>query len=129
MRRKYFAFHIAAVCAVLLAASTGSSEAASFRKLASQGYAPGTLIRSASGGYGWIVSNGKDRYFCKMKATLAYVSRTKMVSFTAAGRQIELDRKTFERSMGGKTGRIPNLADLKAGRLHPDDVGSCRRVE
>lgn len=127
MKKKHLAFCLGSACAFFVMATT--ADAASYKRLVAKGYGTGQMTRSGSGGLGWVVSNGKESYFCKMKATLAYVSKTRMVSFTAAGRQIELDRKVFEKSMGGRTGRIPNLSDLEAGRLHPDDVGSCRRLK
>ncbi|WP_421857797.1 hypothetical protein [Oricola sp.] len=115
--------------AAFLAASSTAVQAASYKKLKSQGYATGQLTRAASGKHGWVVTGADKRYFCKMNATMAYVGSKKMVAFTSSGRQIPMDRAVFEKSLGNKKVRIPNISDLKAGRPDPRDVGRCSKMK
>ena len=72
-----------------------------------------------------MVSKGGKQYFCRMRASLAYVGKKDMVSFTTSGRMITLNRAVFEASLGGPDPTLPQLADLKAGRPRPIDVGTC----
>ncbi|EJT05940.1 hypothetical protein [Rhizobium sp. CCGE 510] len=103
----------------------GIAQAESFSKLAQQDYAVGKLTKGKAGGYGWVVSNGSNRFFCRLNASLAYVSKKEMVSILASGRLIKLDRAAFEASIGGPDPSIPQWSDLQAGRVKPTDVGSC----
>lgn len=102
-------------------------QAASFKELSGQGYKVGALSSNKAGIRGWNLSKGFDRYFCEMRATMAYSGKNGMVSFTSAGRMISLDRNTVEKRLGGSLD-LPKYEDLKAGRLRADDVGSCRKV-
>jgi hypothetical protein len=102
-------------------------QAASFKELSGQGYKVGALSSNKAGIRGWNLSKGSDRYFCEMRATMAYSGKNGMVSFTSAGRMISLDRNTVEKRLGGSM-NLPKYEDLKAGRLRADDVGSCRKV-
>ncbi|MDF0698136.1 hypothetical protein PYR71_16820 [Rhizobium sp. MC63] len=88
-------------------------------------YAVGKLTRGKAGGYGWVVSNGSKQFFCRVDASLAYVSRKEMVSILSSGRLVKLDRAAFEASIGGPDPSIPQWSDLQAGRVKPADVGSC----
>ena len=99
--------------------------AESYPSLAKQGYKTGKLSRNAAGAQGWTVSNGGTKYFCRMKVTMAYVGANGLVSILSNGRQIKLDRKTFESHLGGSAGDLPQLSDLKAGKLRSKDVGGC----
>ncbi|TQN63372.1 hypothetical protein FLX27_01825 [Agrobacterium tumefaciens] len=101
------------------------AQAASFKELSGQGYKVGALSSNKAGIRGWNLSKGSDRYFCEMRATMAYSGKNGMVSFTSAGRMISLDRNTVEKRLGGSL-NLPKYEDLKAGRLRADDVGSCR---
>ncbi|WP_421402280.1 hypothetical protein [Agrobacterium fabrum] len=103
------------------------AQAASFKELSGQGYKVGALSSNKAGIRGWNLSKGSDRYFCEMRATMAYSGKNGMVSFTSAGRMISLDRNTVEKRLGGSLD-LPKYEDLKAGRLRADDVGSCRKV-
>jgi hypothetical protein len=47
------------------------------------------------------VSNGGKKYFSRMRASMAYVGTSRLVSILSNGRQIKLDRKTFEAGIGG----------------------------
>ena len=102
-------------------------QAASFKELSGQGYKVGALSSNKAGIRGWNLSKGSDRYFCEMRATMAYSGKNGMVSFTSAGRMISLDRSTVEKRLGGSL-NLPKYEDLKAGRLRADDVGSCRKL-
>jgi hypothetical protein len=115
---------IAAAAFMSLALPTVAS-AESFPSLAKQGYSVGQLGRGKSGGLGWVVSKGGKQFFCRMRASLAYVGKKDMVSFTTSGRMITLDRAVYEASLGGPDPTLPQLADLKAGRPRPIDVGTC----
>ena len=75
-----------------------------------------------------MLSKGDQQFFCRMRVSQAYVGRNGMVSFTSSGRMIKLDRATFEAAIGGPDPSIPRLEDLKAGRLRPENVGSCAPV-
>ena len=101
------------------------SLAESYPGLVSQGYKTGKLSKNAAGAQGWTVSNGEKKYFCRMKATMAYVGGSGLVSILSNGRQIKLDRKTFEAGMGGPDPNIPQLSALKAGKPNDRDVGGC----
>ncbi|EJC72660.1 hypothetical protein [Rhizobium hidalgonense] len=101
------------------------AQAESFSKLKGQDYAIGKLTKGKAGGYGWVVSNGSKRFFCRLDASLAYVDKKEMVSILASGRLIKLDRAAFEASIGGPDPSIPQWSDLQAGRVKPADVGSC----
>jgi hypothetical protein len=113
----------AVLVAVSLAATPASAE--SYASLLKHGYKTGKISRGKSGALGWIVSNGEKRYFCTMRAALAYGGSQGMVGFTSSGKQMNLNRKVFEANLGGPDPTIPQLADLKAGRPDPRDVGSC----
>ncbi|OWV77184.1 hypothetical protein ATY76_04360 [Rhizobium sp. R339] len=119
---------LAAVAVIGLAVVPGIAQAESFSKLAGQNYAVGKLTKSKAGAYGWVVSNGSKQFFCRMDASLAYVSKKEMVSFTTSGRMIKVDRATFEARIGGPDPSIPQWSDLQAGRVKPADVGSCTPV-
>ncbi|NTB96787.1 hypothetical protein G6M84_09685 [Agrobacterium tumefaciens] len=113
--------------AVALLGSPVVAQAASFKELSGQGYKVGALSSNKAGIRGWNLSKGSDRYFCEMRATMAYSGKNGMVSFTSAGRMISLDRNTVEKRLGGSL-NLPKYEDLKAGRLRTDDVGSCRKL-
>lgn len=103
------------------------AQAASFKELSGQDYKVGALTNNRAGNQGWNLSKGSDRYFCEMRATMAYSGKKGIVSFTSAGRLIKLDRATVEKRVGGSLD-LPKYEDLKAGRLRADDVGSCRKL-
>lgn len=103
------------------------AQAASFKELSGQGYKVGALTNNRAGNQGWNLSKGSDRYFCEMRATMAYSGKKGIVSFTSAGRLIKLDRATVEKRVGGSLD-LPKYEDIKAGRLRADDVGSCRKL-
>jgi hypothetical protein len=115
--------------AFALALATNSANAESYAGLQNQGYKTGKLSRGKSGAQGWVVSDGEKKYFCKLKASMAYVGSSGLVSILSNGRQIKLDRKTFEAGIGGPDPNIPQMADLKAGRPNARDVGSCSSVK
>jgi hypothetical protein len=101
------------------------SLAESYPSLVKQGYKTGKLSKNAAGAQGWTVSNGEKKYFCRMRASMAYVGATGLVSILSNGRQIKLDRKTFEAGIGGPYPNIPQLSALKAGKPNDRDVGGC----
>jgi hypothetical protein len=113
-----------AATVLFLAASATPSHAESYSSLESQGYTTSKMMRGASGNLGWAVAKGGKKYFCKMRAARAYVGTKGMVAFTSAGRQIELDRQVYEGSVGFDSS-IPQLSDLKAGKLTAANVGNC----
>ncbi|EJC79293.1 hypothetical protein Rleg4DRAFT_0884 [Rhizobium leguminosarum bv. trifolii WSM2297] len=116
---------LVAAAALGLAVMPATAQAESFSKLARQDYAVGKLTKGKAGGYGWLLSNGSKRFFCRLDASLAYVSKKEMVSILASGRLIKLDRAAFEASIGGPDASIPQWSDLQAGRVKPADVGNC----
>ncbi|MCM2402002.1 hypothetical protein NBH20_12610 [Rhizobium sp. S153] len=109
--------------AVLFVPSIASAE--NFTSLTKKGYVVGKMGQGKSGGQGWVLVNGDSKFFCKLKASIAYVDSKKMVSILGSGRMITLDRATYEQSVGGPDASIPRFADLKAGRVRPEDVGAC----
>jgi hypothetical protein len=111
--------------AFTVAASTAAL-AASFESLVADGYKVAKMTRSASGASGWVVSNGKTKYFCRLDATMA-LTKTKVVSIITGGRMIEIDRQAFESK--SSTDGMPQLADLKAGKPRPEDVGACSKAK
>jgi len=108
--------------------ATNDADAASYNNLTKQGYKTGKLSRNPAGIRGWRLSKGADRYFCKMRVSLVYVGKSGMVGFSSSGRQIKMSRKAYESKTGGHDKRIPQMRDLKAGRLEPNHVGSCRKL-
>lgn len=110
---------------VAVIAATGVAQAESFTKLTQQGYKLGKLTTGKSGLPGWIASNGTKQYFCKMKVARAYIGEKGLIIFSTSGRPIKLDRATYEAAIGGPDPSIPQLSDLKAGRVKPADVGYC----
>jgi hypothetical protein len=116
---------IAAGALVALLTTAGAAQAESFTKLAQQGYKLGKLTTGKSGLPGWVAANGTKQYFCKMAVARAYVGNKGMVIFSTNGRPIKLDRATYEAMTGGFDPTVPQLSDLKAGRVKPADVGNC----
>ena len=112
-----------------LALPVSQSLAESYASLVKQGYKTGKLSKNAAGAQGWAVVNGEKKYFCRMKATMAYVGDSGLVSILSNGRQIKLDRKTFESGIGGPDPNIPQLSALKAGKPNERDVGGCAAVK
>ena len=108
---------------LLLVPSTASAE--SFTTLSKKGYAVGPLAAGKSGSLGWVVSKDGKAFFCKMKVSTVYIGKDKMASFTSGGRMIPIDKAVFEASIGGHDSSIPQLSDLKAGKVQPRHVGSC----
>ena len=120
---KYFQILVASVAATLSLTAQASAE--SYSKLQGKGFNTSALTRGPSGAQGWIVSNGSKKFFCKLDATMVYVGKTGLVSVLSNGRQIKIDRKTFENAIGGPDPNIPQMSDLRAGRPAPKDVGVC----
>ncbi|UXS02059.1 hypothetical protein [Agrobacterium tumefaciens] len=104
------------------------AHAENFQGLSGQGYKVAALSNNKAGVKGWTLSKGPVRYFCELRASLAYSGKNGMVSFTSAGRVMTLDRAAFEKRMGGPDKSLPQYEDLKAGRPRPVDVGSCRKL-
>jgi hypothetical protein len=98
--------------------------AVSFESLVGDGYKVSKMSRNAAGMSGWNVSKGDSKYFCKLDATQA-LTKTTVVSLITGGRTINMDRKTFESRVS--TEGMPQMADLKAGKPRPQDVGSCSK--
>ena len=115
--------YVAAAFTTLALPTIASAE--SFPSLAEQGYSVGELGQGKSGGLGWVVSKGGEQFFCRMRASLAYVGEKDMVSFSKSGRIVTLNRAVFESSLGGRDPTLPQLADLQAGHPRPNDVGAC----
>ena len=118
---------LTALAAICLPVSQSLAE--SYPSLVKQGYRTGKLSKNAAGAQGWTVSNGEKKYFCRMKATMAYVGGSGLVSILSNGRQIKLDRKTFESGIGGPDPNIPQLSALKAGKPNERDVSGCAAVK
>ncbi len=116
---------IAVAAAIGLAFVPGMAQAESYSVLAKQGYATGKLSRGKSGAWGWVVGNGEKKFFCRMNVASAYVNKKEMVSFTASGRMLKIDRATYDRALGGPDPNKPYLKDLQAGRVKAADVGGC----
>ena len=117
-----------AACTAFFAVAA-TAQAASYKKLKSQGYTTGQLTRAASGKLGWILSGAGKRYFCRMDATVVFVGRKKMVYIFDSGRQMPMDRAVYMKSLGNKKVYVPQMSDLKAGRLDPRDVGRCSKMK
>ncbi|WP_245296740.1 hypothetical protein [Rhizobium bangladeshense] len=85
-----FKWSLAAIM-IGFAAMSGVAQAESFSRLAQQNFAVGKLTKGKAGGYGWVVSNGSKRFFCRLNASLAYVNKKGMVGITSSGRLIKVD--------------------------------------
>lgn len=118
----------AAVTVIGVAVVPAIAHAESFSKLARQGYAVGKLTKGKAGGYGWVLSDGSNRFFCRLNVATAYVNEKEMVSITSSGRLVKVDRATYEEAIGGHDPSIPQWSDLQAGRVEPAHVGSCSPV-
>jgi hypothetical protein len=114
------------VGAALCFVTSNAVLAASFESLVSDGYKVAKMTRNSAGFSGWVVSNGDTKYFCKLDAAMA-LTKTKVVSIITGGRMIEMDRKTFESKT--TTDGMPLMADLKAGKPRPEDVGTCSKAK
>jgi hypothetical protein len=123
MKRQSKLFLLTVLTGLCLPVSQSLAE--SYSSLVKQGYKTGKLSKNAAGAQGWTVSNGEKKYFCRMKATMAYVGSGGLVSILSNGRQIKLDRKTFEAGIGGPDPSIPQLSALKTGKPNDRDVGGC----
>ncbi|UNZ49446.1 MULTISPECIES: hypothetical protein [Agrobacterium] len=118
----------APLLAMVLLGLPATAHAASFHELSAQGYKASTLASNKAGVLGWTLSKGNSRYFCRGELGVAYSGKNGMVSFSSSGRMITLDRKAFEKYMGGRDANLPRYEDLKAGRPRPDDVGPCQKL-
>lgn len=114
---------LAAAAVIGLAFVPGIAQAESYSALTKQGYTTGKLARGKSGAWGWVVGNGERTFFCRLNVASAYVNKKEMVSFTASGRMLKIDRATY--ALGGPDPNKPYLKDLQAGRVKPADVGGC----
>lgn len=123
MKRKFQILMLPALAGLSMPVSQSLAE--SYPSLVKQGYKTGKLSKNAAGGQGWTASNGERKFFCRMKATMAYVGGSGLVSILSSGRQIKLDRKTFEAGIGGPDPNIPQLSALKAGKPNDRKVGAC----
>ena len=92
---------LAVVAVVALAFVPGIAQAESYATLTKQGYATGKLSRGKSGAWGWVVGNGEKTFFCRLNVASAYVNKKEMVSFTATGRMLKIDRATYDDALGG----------------------------
>ncbi|MBK5569497.1 hypothetical protein [Ensifer sp. SSB1] len=109
-----------------LALLPGIAQAESYSTLAKQGYAIGKLAGGKSGAWGWVVANTEKKFFCRLNVASAYVNQKEMVSFTASGRMLKIDRATYDAALGGPDPNKPYLKDPQAGRVKPADVGGCQ---
>lgn len=113
----------AAVCGLMLMPGLVSAE--SYSNLVKQGYKTGKLSQNRAGLQGWVVSKGDKQFFCQLNVGVVYNGKDKMAAFTSAGRIIPIDKRTYERAIGGPDPSLANLVDLRAGRPRPRDAGSC----
>ncbi|MBZ7921855.1 hypothetical protein [Ensifer adhaerens] len=109
-----------------LALLPGIAQAESYSTLAKQGYAIGKLAGGKSGAWGWVVANTEKKFLCRLNVASAYVNQNEMVSFTASGRMLKIDRATYDAALGGPKPNKPYLKDPQAGRVKPADVGGCQ---
>ncbi|MFK0272816.1 hypothetical protein ACIQUG_04040 [Ensifer sp. NPDC090286] len=116
---------LAAAAVSGLAFVPGIAQAESYSALTKQGYTTGKLARGKSGAWGWVVGNGERTFFCRLNVASAYVNKKEMVSFTASGRMLKIDRATYDGALGLPDPNKPYLKDLQAGRVKPADVGGC----
>lgn len=122
MMKNISKFYLSFIACVILSAPTN---AASYTSLEKKGYIIGPLTKGKSGKLGWFMKKGDVRYFCKSKVSMALVGSKGLVSFTTSGRQLKLDRKTFEKTASIKG--LPQLSDIKAGRVTKREVGRCSK--
>lgn len=57
-----------------------------------------------------------------MRTSRAYVGKNGWTTFSTSGRLVEEGRATYEAALGVPDPFIPQLSDLKAERVKPDDV-------
>jgi hypothetical protein len=115
---------IALACASF-ALHSGPAAAESFGSLIKKGYSVGKMSQGKSGALGWVLTGKDGKQFCKSKVSLAVVDKKTLVSILGSGRMVKVDRATFEAEIGGADTSIPQLSDLKAGRIEPQHVGAC----
>lgn len=123
---RHFITLLAAIA--LLLTIPQASKAATYEKLIAKGYKIGTLTQNQARSLGWRLSNGKKQYFCRSKAILVYVGKTKMVNFLVYGQKMYVNRRRYEAEMGGYNKRLPQMRDFEAGRIKPYHVGRCTRI-
>ena len=118
---------IAIVLAVAVAAPLPASAAgiAKYPSLKSQGLKTGKLTQNRAGIHGWYVTGKGERYFCRMKVSIAYMSKTTAALITTSGRLLTIDRRSYDTMRGGPNPNAANWSDLKAGRPRNQDVGRC----
>ncbi|OCP17723.1 MULTISPECIES: hypothetical protein [unclassified Ensifer] len=116
---------VLAAAAIGFALIPGLAKAESLAQLEKQGYKVSKLTKNKSGSQGWIASNGDKRFFCRMNVSIAVVNKKQLVSITAGGRLVKLDRATFEASLGGPDPSLPLWSDLQAGRVKAPHVKGC----
>ncbi|MEI2302186.1 hypothetical protein [Ensifer sp. MJa1] len=117
--------HLALAATIGLVGLPGIAQAENYTALSKQGYSTGKLSRGKSGAWGWVVASGEKKYFCRMNVASVYVDKKKMVSFTAAGLMLTIDRATYDDAIGGADPNKPYLKDLQTGRIKAADVGGC----
>ena len=119
--------HVGLVCELCLSALAvpGIAHASSYADLIGRGYRIGPLTQSRGGAAGWILRRGDSRYFCHLGVSLMLSGKNGMVSMSASGRQVRINKRAFENFRGGPDPSLPHLEDLNAGRPRPQDVGYC----
>ncbi|MEJ8475845.1 hypothetical protein [Roseibium algae] len=108
--------------------STSGPSAGSYEALKAQGYKIGSLTSSRGGAQGWYMTDTEGRYFCNTSFNIVEYAPGKVGVRTSSGRYISIDVEAYKEYGGYDDFEAPKLTNLKAGRVRPQDVGSCKRV-
>jgi len=118
---------------VVSACQTQSSiEEVTYSDLKAMGYKTGKLGPSREdprGGVGWYVTGKGERYWCVPQVSTVRIGSDQFGVFRLANGQVyEVDEQKFSKSLGRDTSDSPQLRDIKAGRLRPQDIKFCHKL-
>ncbi|RFC62105.1 hypothetical protein DYI37_17840 [Fulvimarina endophytica] len=102
----------------------GTASAASFPELAAKGYQISPMTKSRGGRAGWIMRGTRDSYFCVLVPGMVRAGNG-YVSLSTSAYETPASKAVIDRVTGGAGLNLPQLADLKAGRVPPQKVGRC----
>ena len=113
------------IAAIGFLAAPSVASAKPMADLVEDGFKVGKLTQGKSGAAGWYLTKADQKYFCPAKLSSVYVDKKNMIGFTSSGRQVPMDRATFDAHIGGPDPTIPYWKDVQVGRVEPRFVGSC----
>lgn len=113
------------IATIGLFAAPTIANAESMEKLVQNGFKVSKLTQGKSGLAGWYLTKGDQKYFCPTRLGLVYVDSKKMLALSTQGRQVPMDRATFDAHIGGPDPNIPYWKDVLVGKVAPSHVNAC----